>query len=498
MIYHKILLFSLLLFILFLIFYSSSSSSISIIVEKFIPGKFCTNPKASNYTDPINIIPPDTPDNCTCIYPNNKIICSRYFATNFQEPNYSNPEQRCHDTNSYNFEINTKIPNNDLCQFENNDTCIFPVSLSNVNSLFDIINNPDEFVSIHDKDFNVNYNNILRAGPCISKKNNRNGKLELYYRLFNRDSIKPMNNYLDPIFNLWDLSGKITYDQLKAEYGAIIRTYNFVEENISTTIDVQGYNLQIPFDSDYSTIVNKFNNTTNTDHIKHVALAVSKNGSKYAIGIGKTKDAAMDIAFLNALLYDDNDKDRSGSVDRSYTRYIFLIRKAKLMDNILYQTIKRDIIENKIVKDEDRLLVFIKDKLFEDETNPIGILMLNNERYFKYNNDPSTLDKCIDQIKNINSTCYNNNNNKIIAGEPNCNEAILLRYDKSNNKCNIVQNSVNIIKNSDYDLSKSKNLKELTVNAPIKIINNLMENNCNNDNVNCFIYSVNDKRFCKG
>jgi hypothetical protein len=43
-------------------------------------------------------------------------------------------------------------------------------------------------------------------------------------------------------------------------------------------------------------------------------------------------------------------------------------------------------------------------------SNPAGILMLDNNRYFKYPNNQSTLDSCIENVKNISSKCFLNNN----------------------------------------------------------------------------------------
>ena len=468
-------------------------------IEPFVPGKACTDIKSKNYKNPISLSPNETSDNCVCDYPSN-IVCSRYFATNYQHPNYSNDLKRCFDTSAYNFEINDKVKDNNLCQYENNDVCYFPINTSNINSLYDIIDNPEEYLSLHDSNGNINYNNILRSGPCIPKRKNRSVKLDLYYRLFNRDVINLSLSGLDPMFNLWDSTGKVTQEQLSDPYNKIIRSYNFTEENLDTKIDVFGYGINIPINSSYTQIVNTFINQSD-DKKRHIALAISKNCDKYAIGIGKTKELAMDIAIMNCLLYepisDENVETKQNiNVDRSYNRIIHQFKKTKMLTIEEYQKAKDDISKNIIVSDEIKLLVNYMDKLNENKENPIGILMVNNSRYFKYANDPDIIDKCLDKIKNISSNC--DPNGKVVNGEINCNEIVMLKYDNKKQQCSILQNDQNVIKNYEYDFSKTNKLSEINKNTPIKMINSMYINyGCNNPDSQCFIYSVNDNRFCK-
>jgi hypothetical protein len=467
-------------------------------IESFVPGKACTNELALNFKDPIKLSSNEVSDECTCEWPTDKVACARYFAINYQNAKYPNEHKRCHDKNAYNFELNSKIPDNNICIYENNNTCIFPTTLSNVNSLFEIIDNPDEYVTLINADGSVNYNNILRAGPCISKNSHRSEKLELYYRLFNRNAIDlPLSTY-DPIFNVWDLAGKVTQKQFNEGYGKILRTYDFVEDGLSTTIEVQGYGVDIPLNANYYDIVNALNNNMLSDRVKHIALAVSLDCSKYAIGIASSKDAAMDIAMMNAILFDANTADINDKleVNRSYSRTINLFKKAHLMSLDKYDKIKQDIAEQRIVAEEDNILIAFRDKIIENVNNPVAILMLNNERYFKYPNDGKILDKCIDAVKNIESKCFNDVD---INGVRNCNEVVMLRHDSKNDKCSIVQQHQNVIKNSKYDLSHDVNIKEMSINTPIKIVNSLLSDaGCGRNDINCFIYSINDKRFCKG
>ncbi len=122
--------------------------------------------------------------------------------------------------------------------------------------------------------------------------------------------------------------------------------------------------------------------------------------------------------------------------------------------------------------------------------------MINNDRYFKYPNNQSTLDSCIENIKNISSKCFLNNND--INGNKNCNEVVMIRYDNNNKQCNILHDDFSLIKNSDYDFSKSKLINEINVNLPVKMVNTMYNNyNCSDPNVDCFIHSINKKRFCK-
>lgn len=497
MISYKLLLNITLFIVLLLIFTRLSTHDVEI-NENFVPGKICTDPKSNNYIDPVNKSISDVSDNCTCDYPNN-IVCSKYFALNYKTSDYSNDSKRCFDTKAYNFEINDKVKDNSLCQYENNDICYFPISNTHVNSLYDIIDNPDEYLSLHSNDGNINYNNILRSGPCIPKNKNRGPKLELYYRLFNRTAINLSMSQLDPIFNLWDNTGKITYDQLTGQYGKTIRSYNFTEEGLNTNIDVIGYGLNASYDISYSNIVELFNNQPD-DKKRHVALAISKNSDKYAIGIGKTLENAMDIAMMNCILYEipNNDANLNQNiyVDRSYNRTVYQFKKAKMISDDDYKKIKEDISKNIIVSDDTKQLIDYIDKLNESKINTIGILMANNKRYFKYPNDPLILTNCLDSIKNISTMCTDDN--KTINGEKNCNEVIMLKYDDKKQKCTVLQNNLNVIKNYEFDFSKTNNLSEINKNTPIKMLNSMYMNyDCNHPNTQCFIYSVNDKRFCK-
>lgn len=468
-------------------------------VEHFVPGKACTNELATNFIDPVKLGQNTVSDDCTCDFPSNKVLCSRYFATNYQDAKYPDQYKRCHDKNAYNFELNNKIPDNTLCTYENNEICIFPTNLTNINSLFDIIDNPDEYISLLNSDNMVNYANIVRAGPHIPKNKHRGEKLELYYRLFNRKAISLTMSSYDPIYNTWDLSGKITLDQFKENYNKVVRTFDFNEDGLNTIIEVKGYGLSFDDDNNisYTTLVDKLTNNFFSDRNKHVALAVSLDCTKYGIGVGNTKDAAMDIAIANTILTNYNiDSNNKLEVNRSYTRTIYLFKKAQLMSLDEYDRIKKDIADKKIVSDESKLLIEYRDKLIENINNPVGILMIDNERYFKYPNNSEVLNKCNDLVKNIESKCFDNT---IINGERNCNEVIVLRHDNNNDKCSIVQQNKNVFVNSQYDLSGQSSNKELTVNIPIKITNALFsDSGCGKNNVDCFIYSINDNRFCKG
>ena len=176
---------------------------------------------------------------------------------------------------------------------------------------------------------------------------------------------------------------------------------------------------------------------------------------------------------------------------------INIMKKSQRMTLDEYDKIKKDIADNKVVDEESKLIVLCRDKMIENVNNPVGIFMINNDRYFKYPNNPATLNKCQHVIKDIESKCFSQD----INGVRNCNEVIMIRHDNTTDKCSIIQQQNNIINNSKYSLSNITDkdiLKELTYNAPIKIVNALLnESGCGKNDVDCFIYSINDKRFCK-
>jgi hypothetical protein len=209
----------------------------------------------------------------------------------------------------------------------------------------------------------------------------------------------------------------------------------------------------------------------------------------------------MDIAIMNCILYDATvnetiDSKQDSNVDRPYKRIIYLFKRAKLMSKDEYNNIKLQINNNIIVSENDKTLVQYVDKINENIQNQSGILMINNDRYFKYPNNSSTLDSCLDNVKNIVPKCFLNNNT--INGNQNCNEVVMIRRDNDTKQCNILQDDFSLIKNSEYDFSKSKLINEINVNLPVKMINKMYNDyNCGENNVDCFLHSINKKRFCK-
>lgn len=486
-----------LLFVYCIYTYFNNTSNI----EHFLSNTICTNIHATNYTNPIHLTSSDKIDNCVCNYDNSKIICSRYFSSNYIEPTFSNTTIRCHDTTAYNFELNTKLPDNSVCQYENNEQCIFPISYTNINSLYDIIDNPSEYASIINSDGSINYNNILTVGPCISVTKNRAQKLKLHYQIFNRKQHKMVNMY-EPIFNIWDYAGKISIEQLKFSFGKTYKSYKFhiPNENVKleTNIDMNGYGIDVDINVSYPLLVDKINNT------KQIALAISNNCDKYAIGIGNTADLAMDIAMMNAILFDKTNTSTDLMVQRSYTKTIYQFQKAKLLSADEIEKIKNNLIVNEHITqdivDENKTLLHIINKLEENKTNPVAILMLNNKRYYKYLNDGKILTKCSNLISTIKSDCYIDKHVDVDGkNERNCNETVVLRYDNNTNTCSIVQKTDKLIKNNIVDLSINNSIyNDIQQNATINTTHSLLNDiNCDKNGIDCFIYSINDKRFCK-
>ena len=70
--------------------------------------------------------------------------------------------------------------------------------------------------------------------------------------------------------------------------------------------------------------------------------------------------------------------------------------------------------------------------------------------------------------------------------------------DDKKQQFTILQKDLNAIKNYEYDFTKTKRLSEINKNTPVKLINTMYMNyGCNNPDTPCFIYSINDNRFCK-
>ena len=60
------------------------------------------------------------------------------------------------------------------------------------------------------------------------------------------------------------------------------------------------------------------------------------------------------------------------------------MKKSQRMTLDEYDKIKKDIADNKVVDEESKLIVLCRDKMIENVNNPVGIFMINNDRYFKY------------------------------------------------------------------------------------------------------------------
>jgi len=310
--------------------------------------KLCNNKHALNYSDIDN----ENIDNSFCNY-NSNVICHRPLASNYTNNIYNN-DLRCPDLDSYNYEAkdfvmdqsNNKIPvqesdldelgnycgistdmdasnkifkkntteqlfkvnkcaSIDVCKYIENKTCKYPMANIQINSLKGITFSNAEFNnSIVTQKIEEDSNGVskitdldthellpaqlLTVGPHLSEKDSKfrsNLKL-LYIKLFNNDGT--ISNGL----NIWDMNGKVDASHLQKS--GIIDNYI---DNSGKIISRKGYSLpNIP--RNYYELVSEM--------IKkdfHVALAVNNSATKYAIGIGKTKSEAADVALLRCISF---------------------------------------------------------------------------------------------------------------------------------------------------------------------------------------------------
>lgn len=208
--------------------------------------------------------------------------------------------------------LQTNVIDNSKCKKINNKICRFPMADLDVNSLQGISKNDVEFKSL------VNVNNELlpdqyiTTGPMYSQEESkiRSNKLALYKELFfDKENIGSFLNYG---LNLWDVNGFVTVDQLT------MYRDNAIYKNITARHPTQDLDGKIlgSYINEEGTINNRYGYVTNPNLFTdqkvpgnyhalydfanaqgwHTALAVSKNGDKYACGIGKTKAIACDVA----------------------------------------------------------------------------------------------------------------------------------------------------------------------------------------------------------
>jgi len=212
----------------------------------------------------------------------------------------SNDELRYKD-GTFVYKQTNKIDNS-KCKTINNKICRFSMSNSNVNSLYGISSNEDEFKSLVNNSGELMPGNMLTQGALyndVTKKIRQDKKMLFKELFFDSDTIE--GNGL----NLWDDNGFVDMKLLTSTDSILSKKYTVKDEsenesstvvlssyvdNFGNIINRKGYNLEgIP--RNYYELVK----LANSKGFK-VALAVNKSANKYACGIAKTKASACDIA----------------------------------------------------------------------------------------------------------------------------------------------------------------------------------------------------------
>lgn len=332
-------LFIILLLVLLIYVYTEDSCPVEYFEDNQVK---CKDNKAINYHSLET--PNENIDNSLCIYGDN-VICHRPLANNFTEEIYDN-NYRCSDKNAYNFEdpeyivdskgdqvsvkqsdlidgkycgefvdISSgnikkvkKCQNVDVCKYIENKTCTYPMSNVKINSLRGITSSNEEFNGlVTSKDINQNNeiieldelklmpDNYITLGPHLSNESSelRKNYKKLYTRLFNNDGSMLNNEGL----NIWDKNGKIELYQLNIDNNRSDLEYKNYLSNNGKVMDKINYNLS-KMPKNYYELVKLFN-----DRGYQVALAVNDSSTKYAVGIGKTKSEATDVALLRCITF---------------------------------------------------------------------------------------------------------------------------------------------------------------------------------------------------
>lgn len=315
-------------------------------LEHFIQenNKYCIDKKSLNYTDANNLKKEEI-DNSFCIY-DKHIICDRpnaknYFTGNLIEPEYNCPDKEAYNFEDYEYELDSSgkkitINNNDLdgnrkycgwnvilkdgkyyrgdelvyklkkcpnlrvCKYIENKICKFPMSNLKINSLKGITFSDNEFDGLLLKsengeeldEYKLLENNYITNGVQITTENSkfRKNLHKLYIRLFNNDGSIVNAEGL----NIWDKNGKVDNEQLLTN---IDKVYDLYLSNNGKIVSRLGYGLnEIP--TNYYQLVKNLNKKN-----IHVSLAVNETATKYAIGVGKTKSEAVDIALIRCITF---------------------------------------------------------------------------------------------------------------------------------------------------------------------------------------------------
>ena len=195
---------------------------------------------------------------------------------------------------------------NSKCKYINNKICRFPMANTKINSLHGISKDANEFKSLVNSNNELLPDKYLISGAMFNDDELliRNNKKLLYKELFfETDTISGYG------LNLWDSNGFVNMYQLTTNKGVIVNSQYTMnadtDDELTDTIigsyinengiinNRFGYGFPNQFPRNYNELVVY---ARNNDF--HVALAVSKNGDKYACGIGTTKAIACDIALI--------------------------------------------------------------------------------------------------------------------------------------------------------------------------------------------------------
>ena len=597
----KVLLCSIiLLIILFVLFYSITESNIEsfeVLQERNI---FCNDVNAINYYKNVNpnkkLTNDDIVDNSYCYY-NTNYVCNRPFANNYNynyydldggcdNQHYDNYEDvyvkddkgnkiklqksELHNNNTY-FGREVNIDNmtykndnsivykqkkkidNSKCKKINNKICRFPMSNTKINSLRGISKDDNEFNSMISDKNEILPGKYLTQGQMFTdeeKKLRRNKKVLFNELFYNSNEISGHG------FNIWDLEGKVDIRQLQNSNN-IYKTLSNVDnetkfELLHSYIDFNN-NIKIKKGYKFQSIPRNYLELVEMANRKgyHIALAVSENAEKYAIGIASTKSIACDIALSRCISFIDYEdiekyfkgmkfllldylKKRRNVYEKKniFTKSKIILNSEKYKDMVkykenlfnyleklddltlgnmlfkylshkeIYEKLNNSSITDDIVKKSEGLVdekpklnellryLFHKMKT-ENITNKCGILMINSNRYENFDNDITDLiDKC-KPLPKVNKLCNKEDNG--------CQEISAIGLDKGGD-CMMFQDYSNIFVENNYNKLPIKNGKnminereEILKNERVDLANSVLDK-CNKmSNNNCVLYKINSK-----
>jgi len=350
---------------------------------------------------------------------------------------------------------------NSKCKTINNKICRYPMSKTNINSLYGITSNEDEFKSLVNNEGDLMPGNMLTQGALYEDdvKMKRQNKKTLYKELFfDSDTIE--GNGL----NLWDSNGFVDMMLLTSTDNILSKKYNIntnsdnelsidiitsISDNFSNVVNRKGYNLEgIP--RNYYELVKLANNKG-----LKVALAVNKNANKYACGIASTRSSACDIALARCKTFISLDSIEELFKNQKSNLIQELLRRKSVYPIKSWGTIvDADIIKDNENDDNKKLYIEVLKK-YLNESDELSLATMyyrsltHKELYniFKNNNlteeDINSVEQKSNNISSLN-TVLKYIVNKSIQQENNNTSGILMidneRYVNYNNDAtNIIQ-----------------------------------------------------------